>query len=87
MNLNITHKAENYEDVSGSKRQFNAFAAQRLRVLNEAISGKVTAHRQNISTFYLHTCLYTQIYVLMEYSLKKSTGNFYISNPGCFSLR
>jgi hypothetical protein len=48
MNLNITHKAENYEDVSGSKLQINALGTQRLRVLNEDVSGKTTAHRRNI---------------------------------------
>ena len=38
-------------------------------------------------TLYLRTCLYTQIYILMECSMKTSTRKFYISSPGWFSLR
>jgi hypothetical protein len=46
--VNITHKAENYEYVSGSTWQINALAAQRLRIMKEAIYGKATSHRKNI---------------------------------------
>ena len=63
MNLNVTHKAEIYGDVSGSKWEINALAAQRLRVLNEAISGKTTVHRQNIWNFlFTYMFVYTNIH-------------------------
>jgi hypothetical protein len=63
MNPNITHKAEDYEDVSGSRWQINALAAQRLRVLKDAIFGKTTAHRQNIWSFlFTYMFVYTNIH-------------------------
>ena len=87
MNLNFTHKAEIYGDVSGSKWQINSLAAQRLGVLNEAIRAKTTAHRQNIWNLLCTYSLCTQIYILMKCSLKRSTRTFHISSPGWFSLR
>jgi len=87
MNLNVTHKAENYDDVSGSKWQINALTAQRLWVYMWLFLEKLLLTARIFENFYLHTCLYTQIYMVMECSLKKSKEQFYISNPAWVSLR
>ena len=71
MNLSITHKAENYEGVSGSKSQINALAAQRLRVLMEAVSGKYRLPPEYLEMFiYIHVCIHTHICILVKFPLK-----------------
>lgn len=81
MNLNITHKAEIYGDVSGGKWQINALAAQRLGVLNEAISVRLLLTARIFGTLYLRKCLCTQIYILMECSLKNLREIFTFRAP------